>query len=127
MSAVADDGASSLARVRLQSLAAELALKLYSILSFVCNCYRKPEEYGKKLPMRSAYAGKHLSTVPPKDGRTVDVYFEKKHNWISAVGGGLLAKALGCMGHMYAFKLPCQSMKPSDTTLLFFFRSLGVE
>ncbi|EFJ44899.1 hypothetical protein VOLCADRAFT_106267 [Volvox carteri f. nagariensis] len=44
----------------------------------------KPEEYGKKLPMRSAYGGKHLSTVPPKDGKTVDVYFEKKHNWISS-------------------------------------------
>ncbi|GLC36027.1 hypothetical protein PLESTB_000530700 [Pleodorina starrii] len=44
----------------------------------------KPEEYGKKIQARSAYGGKHLSTVPPKDGKTVDVYFEKKHNWISS-------------------------------------------
>ncbi|KXZ56178.1 hypothetical protein GPECTOR_1g153 [Gonium pectorale] len=44
----------------------------------------KPEEYGKKIPMRPAYGGKHMGTAPPKEGKTVDVYFEKKHNWISS-------------------------------------------
>ncbi|PNH00139.1 hypothetical protein TSOC_014051, partial [Tetrabaena socialis] len=44
----------------------------------------KPELFGQKLPLRPAYGGKHFTTQPPKDGRTVDVYFEKKHNWISS-------------------------------------------
>ncbi|KAG2497850.1 hypothetical protein HYH03_004117 [Edaphochlamys debaryana] len=42
----------------------------------------KPETYGAKGPQRSAFGGKHLSTEPLKEGKTVDVYFEKKHNWI---------------------------------------------
>mmetsp|Transcript_24638 Transcript_24638/g.67143 ORF Transcript_24638/g.67143 Transcript_24638/m.67143 type:complete len:243 (-) Transcript_24638:467-1195(-) len=43
----------------------------------------RPEEYGKKLPVRSSEKGKQLSTVPPKEGKTIDAYFEKKHNWIN--------------------------------------------
>eukprot|EP00983_Pelagomonas_calceolata_P011168 359824-Pelagomonas_calceolata.AAC.2 len=45
----------------------------------------RPEEYGKKLPVRSSEKGKQLSTVPPKEGKTIDAYFEKKHNWINDV------------------------------------------
>jgi len=29
-----------------------------------------------------------LSTVPPKEGKTIDAYFEKKHNWINDVSVG---------------------------------------
>lgn len=43
----------------------------------------KPEEYTKKPPERSVYGGKHFTTAPLKEGRTTDVYFEKKLNWIS--------------------------------------------
>uniref|UniRef100_A0A7S0YM86 Flagellar associated protein n=1 Tax=Polytomella parva TaxID=51329 RepID=A0A7S0YM86_9CHLO len=43
----------------------------------------KPEEYIKKIPPRSVYTGKHFATIPGKDGFTNEVYFEKKHNWIS--------------------------------------------
>ncbi|KAJ9508775.1 hypothetical protein QJQ45_028089 [Haematococcus lacustris] len=43
----------------------------------------KPEEYGKKVPVRTVYGGKHFTAIPGKEGHTTDVYFEKKHNWIS--------------------------------------------
>mmetsp|Transcript_12070 Transcript_12070/g.33926 ORF Transcript_12070/g.33926 Transcript_12070/m.33926 type:complete len:245 (-) Transcript_12070:221-955(-) len=44
----------------------------------------KPEPYkDKKAPQRSCYGGKQFNNVPPKDGRTTDVYFEKKHPWLS--------------------------------------------
>jgi len=43
----------------------------------------KPEDYVKKGQTRSVYTGKHFTTAPPKDGKTNDVYFEKKHLWIS--------------------------------------------
>jgi len=43
----------------------------------------KPEEYAKKLPERSNYGGKQLANAFLKAGKTIDVYFEKKHNWIS--------------------------------------------
>ena len=39
----------------------------------------------KKIPDRSSFGGKQLANAPPKDGKTVDVYFEKKHNWIADV------------------------------------------
>jgi hypothetical protein len=42
----------------------------------------KPEEYVKKGGERSSFLGKQLGNAPPKQGKTVDVYFEKKHNWI---------------------------------------------
>jgi hypothetical protein len=47
--------------------------------------FQKPEEYAKKLPERSNYGGKQLANAFLKDGKTIDVYFEKKHNWISDV------------------------------------------
>lgn len=43
----------------------------------------KPEDYVKKSNNRSVFGGKQFVTQPPKDGATNDVYFEKKHNWIS--------------------------------------------
>lgn len=47
----------------------------------------KPEEYDKKVVQRSNFGGKQLGTAPPKEGfagaATNDVFFEKKHNWIS--------------------------------------------
>ncbi|PNW77149.1 hypothetical protein CHLRE_10g424250v5 [Chlamydomonas reinhardtii] len=43
----------------------------------------KAEEYEKKGGHRSAFAGKQLATAPLKEGKTVDVYFTKKHDWIS--------------------------------------------
>ncbi|KAJ9509060.1 hypothetical protein QJQ45_001547 [Haematococcus lacustris] len=46
-------------------------------------CRAKPEEYGKKVPVRTVYGGKHFTAIPGKEGHTTDVYFEKKHNWIS--------------------------------------------
>lgn len=51
----------------------------------------------KKNQNRSVFGGKHFTTAPPKDGRTNEVYFEKKHNWISDVSaisarGGVLRR-----------------------------------
>ena len=46
---------------------------------------QKPEEYGKRLPERSSFLGKQLANAPPKEGKTTDTYFEKKHNWIADV------------------------------------------
>ena len=50
---------------------------------------RKPEEYIKKATNRSVYGGKQFAGAPPREGMTGaatnDVYFEKKHNWISDV------------------------------------------
>lgn len=43
----------------------------------------KPVEYGLKPPPREALKGKQFITNPSKKGDTNDVYFEKKHNWIS--------------------------------------------
>jgi len=43
----------------------------------------KPEEYVKKGFVRSVFGGKQLATVPLKHGKTIDVYFEKKHNSIN--------------------------------------------
>lgn len=47
----------------------------------------KPEEYTKKSMERASYKGKQFAYAPPKEGMagaaTNDVYFEKKHNWIS--------------------------------------------
>lgn len=47
----------------------------------------KPEDYIKKGGVRSTFGGKQFGVAPPKDGMagsaTNDVFFEKKHNWIS--------------------------------------------
>uniref|UniRef100_A0A7S0R644 Flagellar associated protein n=1 Tax=Chlamydomonas leiostraca TaxID=1034604 RepID=A0A7S0R644_9CHLO len=43
----------------------------------------KPEDYVKKGAQRSVYGGKQFATIAPKEGETPDVFFEKKHNWIS--------------------------------------------
>uniref|UniRef100_A0A7S1SY97 Uncharacterized protein n=1 Tax=Tetraselmis chuii TaxID=63592 RepID=A0A7S1SY97_9CHLO len=44
----------------------------------------KPEPYkDKKGQVRACYTGKQFTNQPPKDGRTTDVYFEKKHPWLS--------------------------------------------
>lgn len=43
----------------------------------------KPEPYKTDAKDRSAFGGKHFMTNPPKEGRTIDTYFEKKHPWIS--------------------------------------------
>lgn len=47
----------------------------------------KPEEYVKKNADRSVFKGKQFGYMPGKEGMagaaTNDVYFEKKHNWIS--------------------------------------------
>ncbi len=40
----------------------------------------------KKGLDRSSFGGKQLANMPPKEGKTIDVYFEKKYNWISDVG-----------------------------------------
>ena len=50
------------------------------------------------------YAGKHFTTAPPKDGKTVDTYFHKHHEWISAVRGRAPGIAYiyahsACLGH----------------------------
>lgn len=43
----------------------------------------KPEMYAPKAPTRTNFAGKQFLAAPLKEGRTIDVYFEKKHPWIS--------------------------------------------
>uniref|UniRef100_A0A7R9V582 Uncharacterized protein n=1 Tax=Chlamydomonas euryale TaxID=1486919 RepID=A0A7R9V582_9CHLO len=43
----------------------------------------KPEPYVTKAKDRDSFLGKQFAGAVPKDGKTVDVYFEKKHNWIS--------------------------------------------
>ncbi|EFJ04888.1 hypothetical protein SELMODRAFT_431994 [Selaginella moellendorffii] len=42
-----------------------------------------PLQYGLKAPLRSAITGKHMVTNPAKKGKTVDVYFQKEHPWVS--------------------------------------------
>mmetsp|Transcript_1939 Transcript_1939/g.6780 ORF Transcript_1939/g.6780 Transcript_1939/m.6780 type:complete len:239 (+) Transcript_1939:151-867(+) len=42
-----------------------------------------PLSYGQKEMDRSCYNGKQIMTNPPKMGKTVDVYFQKEHPWIS--------------------------------------------
>lgn len=49
----------------------------------------------KKGAQRSVYGGKQFTTIPPKDGHTTDVLFEKKWNWISDVSGMLALQLLG--------------------------------
>ena len=46
---------------------------------------QKPEEYVKKGQERSSFLGKQLANAYPKEGKTIDTYFEKKHNWIADV------------------------------------------
>jgi hypothetical protein len=41
-----------------------------------------PFNDGKEV-LRSSYKGKQLAVAAPKQGKTTDAYFEKKHNWIS--------------------------------------------
>eukprot|EP00877_Chromochloris_zofingiensis_P001293 jgi/Chrzof1/11164/Cz05g26090.t1 len=44
----------------------------------------KPLDYGTKVEqLRPCYKGKQFATVAPHDGKTLDTYFEKKHNWIA--------------------------------------------
>lgn len=43
----------------------------------------KPEDYNKKIPQRSNFYQKQFTTIPPKEGNTNEVYFEKRHTWIS--------------------------------------------
>lgn len=43
----------------------------------------KPENYVKKGSERASYLGKQFNTVPPKEGRTVDTYFEKEFRGLS--------------------------------------------
>lgn len=42
----------------------------------------KPEEYVKKGLERSNFLGKQFVSVPAKEGKTPDTFFEKKHLWI---------------------------------------------
>ena len=39
----------------------------------------------KKGQERSSFLGKQLANAYPKEGKTIDTYFEKKHNWIADV------------------------------------------
>jgi hypothetical protein len=39
----------------------------------------------KRGQERSSFLGKQLANAYPKQGKTIDTYFEKKHNWISDV------------------------------------------
>lgn len=58
---------------------------VFSATSFITiGTKEKPEPYkdGKK-PLRSCYGGKQFAGQPPKEGRTTDVYFEKKHPWLA--------------------------------------------
>jgi hypothetical protein len=51
-----------------------------------CWCRRKPLDYGVKTEnYRACYKGKQFGVAPPREGKTVDTYFEKKHNWLSEV------------------------------------------
>ncbi|GBF91400.1 flagellar associated protein [Raphidocelis subcapitata] len=44
----------------------------------------KPLEYGLKSEhVRECYKGKQMGIIAPREGKTVDAYFEKAHKWIS--------------------------------------------
>lgn len=69
----------------LNTPAFQLTFIIASLIIDVFIVCSAPEEYVKKIPDRASFLGKQFAVVPPKDGRTVDVYFEKQHNWISQV------------------------------------------
>lgn len=69
---------------------------------------RKAEEYEKKGGHRSAFAGKQLATAPLKEGKTVDVYFTKKHDWISDVSDAVQARCLCRRASRTVVSFACQ-------------------
>lgn len=42
-----------------------------------------PLPYGEKAGQRANFKGKQMMTQPSKQGDTTDVYFDKKHHWVS--------------------------------------------
>ena len=42
-----------------------------------------PLPYGEKAGQRANFKGKQMMTHPSKAGKTSDVYFDKKHHWVS--------------------------------------------
>jgi hypothetical protein len=48
--------------------------------------HSSPVEFNEgKDPLRPSYKGKQFAVAAPKEGKTTDVYFEKKHLWIAEV------------------------------------------
>ena len=45
--------------------------------------YSDPLPYGEKAGQRANFKGKQMMTQPSKQGKTTDVYFDKKHHWVS--------------------------------------------
>jgi hypothetical protein len=46
------------------------------------NLCRKPEEYAKKLSDHPRFGGKQIGVAWPKNGKTIDTYFEREHKWV---------------------------------------------
>jgi len=42
----------------------------------------KPDEYGRAVKDHARYGGKQIGTAWPKEGRTIDTYFQKEHKWV---------------------------------------------
>ena len=62
---------------------------------------RKPLGYEATNPLPARWKGKQIGTAAPRQGKTVDVYFEKKHNWIGEVSiGSSLPAALQGTHHL---------------------------
>jgi hypothetical protein len=66
--------------------------------------------------LTAVFGGKQFATIPPKDGKTNDVYFEKKHNWIGDVSLAL-GPELG-LGEMGPSRCGC-SLSTGDDALAF--------
>ena len=43
---------------------------------------RRAEEYVKKIPQHPRFGGKQIGVAWPKQGKTVDTYFQKEHKWV---------------------------------------------
>jgi len=47
---------------------------------------QKPLGLPPREPLPERWKAKQFATAPPRQGKTLDAYFEKKHNYIAEVG-----------------------------------------
>ncbi|EFJ33042.1 hypothetical protein SELMODRAFT_407154 [Selaginella moellendorffii] len=68
-----------------KNLLTERALRdVFEITSYITvGTEDNPFEYGHRPPLPSQLTGKQFMTNPGKHGKTIDVYFQKEHPWVS--------------------------------------------
>jgi hypothetical protein len=66
------------------------------LMSSLCPC-SKPLGYAGKPEVPERWKGKQMATAAPKEGKTLDAYFEKKYNWIADVRVELLCRTAGTL------------------------------